>query len=57
MPVSTQSKNLISLRRTALLVTAASSAMLALPGAAFAQNRAPAVYNNVDDNGVDLVLA
>jgi RHS repeat-associated protein len=55
MPVSIQSKNRIS-RRRALLLAAASSAMLALPGAAFAQNRAPAVYSNVDEYGVDLVL-
>jgi RHS repeat-associated protein len=56
MPVSTVSKTRISLRRTALLLTAASSALLALPNAASAQNRAPAVYNNVDEYGVDLVL-
>jgi hypothetical protein len=30
--------------------------MLALPGVAFAQNRAPAVFSNVDEYGVDLVL-
>ena len=56
MPVSTVSKNSTSRRRAALLLTAASSALLALPNAALAQNRAPAVYNNVDEYGVDLVL-
>ena len=56
MPVSTISKNLPSRRRSALLLTVASSALLALPSAAYAQNRAPAVFSNVDENGVDLVL-
>ena len=56
MFVSTRFKNPLSRRRTALFLTAATSALLALPDVAFAQNRAPAVYNNVDENGVDLVL-
>jgi RHS repeat-associated protein len=56
MPVSSQSKSRLSLRRSLLLMTTASSAMLALPDVAQAQNRAPAVYSNVDEYGVDLVL-
>lgn len=56
MFVSSVSKTLISRRRLALLMTVATSAMVGLPGAALAQNRAPAIYNNVDENGVDLVL-
>jgi RHS repeat-associated protein len=42
--------------RAALFGTVALLAIIALPGVAQAQNRAPAVYNNVDENGVDLVL-
>jgi RHS repeat-associated protein len=59
MPASTQSKVLISRRLRSRLLAAASSAIVALPGTAFAQMvpvPAPPVEQSVDANGVDVVF-
>ena len=56
MPNVSQSHIKTMSLRSALLVATALGVIGLLPGVAQAQNRAPAVYSNVDENGVDLVL-